>query len=310
MKRKFCLIIMLLLSLSGCHSVEQAGEELHILTSFYPIYLLAEEITDGVAGIRLENMAQPETGCLHDYSLTTTDMQKLAQADVLLINGGGMEAFLQQAQSQFPALTVIDTSHGIAFLESGHHHEHGEEEHDAHDAEEGNAHIWLSPERCAQQVKQMAEELAEMLPEARTQILENADRLTAELADLEQAGAALAQQCEGTSAAIFHEGYTYITELLHMDAAVQIFIDEYEVPSAKAFAAAADEIQEKNIDLYLTADDAGKKYAQTLATEQGGQVVVLNPLTGSEAGTDFVAAMVENLEKIRIALEGENTNDA
>ncbi len=125
------------------------------------IYLLAQEITEGAEGITLENMAQPQTGCLHDYELTVSDMRLLERADVLLLNGGGMESFLSQAMEQYPQLCIVDTSTGISFLtEEGHEEEH-EHEHE-HEHGEDNAHIWLSPKRAAQQAENIATALADL----------------------------------------------------------------------------------------------------------------------------------------------------
>ena len=43
----------------------------------YPMYIIARNITDGVDNVSLRCMAQNQTGCLHDYQITTTDMKVL-----------------------------------------------------------------------------------------------------------------------------------------------------------------------------------------------------------------------------------------
>lgn len=158
MKRKWTILLLaLLVFLTGCGRTIDTTEEgkLRVVTSFYPIYLLAREITEGAENVELVNMAQPQTGCLHDYELTISDMKLLERADVLIINGGGMESFLAQAMERYPELVIVDTSLGIDLLEEEAHHHHegeAEEEHEAHAHEhEGNPHIWLSPKRAARQ---------------------------------------------------------------------------------------------------------------------------------------------------------------
>ena len=61
-----------------------------IVTSFYPIYIFALNLTEGIEGVEVRNLTAPDTGCLHDYQLQTGDMKKLAAADAFLINGAGM----------------------------------------------------------------------------------------------------------------------------------------------------------------------------------------------------------------------------
>ena len=53
------------------------AEDLTVVTSFYPMYIAALNVCDGVEGIHLENLSEPQTGCLHDYQLTPEDMKLL-----------------------------------------------------------------------------------------------------------------------------------------------------------------------------------------------------------------------------------------
>lgn len=130
-KKGLVLFLLSALLFTACGTEKNKTEEtdkLTVVTSFYPVYLLAQEIVQGAEGIRLENMAQPQTGCLHDYELSISDMKLLETADIFIINGGGMESFLEQALERYPELTVVDTSEGIALLEEEEHHHHDEEE--------------------------------------------------------------------------------------------------------------------------------------------------------------------------------------
>lgn len=47
------------------------------------MYIATLNIVDGVEGVRLENLSEPQTGCLHDFQLTPEDMKLLSTADVL-----------------------------------------------------------------------------------------------------------------------------------------------------------------------------------------------------------------------------------
>ena len=87
-----------------------------VVTSFYPIYLFALNLTQGIDGITIRNLAAPNTGCLHDYQLSTGDMKVLNKADVFLINGAGMESYLTRVMDTFPKLPVVDASAGITLL--------------------------------------------------------------------------------------------------------------------------------------------------------------------------------------------------
>lgn len=72
---------------------------------------------------------------------------------------------------------------------------------------------------------------------------ENAARFKAETDALLQEAAQL-NLPEGTEAEVFHEGFAYFAELFGMEIASGIFVDEYQVPSAKELTEAADEARE------------------------------------------------------------------
>lgn len=298
-KAGILLLFLCLLVSCGGRTEEEKANDLRVLTSFYPVYLIAQEITEGTEGITLENMAQPQTGCLHDYELTIADMKKLEDADILFVNGGGMEAFLEQALEQNPHLKIVDTSAGIVPLREDYHH-HGEPE--LHEGM-GNPHIWLLPENAAAQAQAVSDALCSARPEARETLERNAVCFAAEMDGLEQEAATL-RMPKGEKATIFHEGFAYLAELFGLDAEIGIFAEEYQEPSAKELAEAADEMREDGVSLLLTANDGGEKYAYVLAAETGGQAVLLDPLTTQASGDDtYAARMKQNIAAIRRALE-------
>ena len=148
-KRVTCMIVIMLLGayiMSGCtpkikESTELGQENLTIVTSFYPIYLHVLNITKDIPEIEVINMTQPQTGCLHDYQLTPNDLKTLDRADIFVINGGGMESFIDKAVSQLPKLAVIDASEKIDFIHEDDHDENGHSnEEDGHD-HDVNPHV-------------------------------------------------------------------------------------------------------------------------------------------------------------------------
>lgn len=90
-----------------------SDDEILVVTSFFPMYVTALNLLDGVEGVRLVNLSEPQSGCLHDYQLVPADMELLSQADVFIINGGGMESFLGDVTGAYPDMLVIDTSRDI-----------------------------------------------------------------------------------------------------------------------------------------------------------------------------------------------------
>ena len=128
-------------------NTDEADDLLTVVTSFYPMYIAALNIVDGVDGVRLENLSEPQTGCLHDFQLTPEDMKLLSTADVFVINGGGIESFMSDVAKAYPKLDVVEACEDVALLsddeadtesDGDHDHDH-DHDHDA-DTESDSDH--------------------------------------------------------------------------------------------------------------------------------------------------------------------------
>ena len=146
------LVLLSVLPLTGCGMQSQTGKkEFTIVTSFYPMYIDVINITKGVDGVKVVNMTKPQTGCLHDYQLTTEDMKTLEKADLFVANGAGMESFLDKAVKQNKKLKVVEAANykDIELLKDG---------------EAPNPHVWLSVTYAIGQVKAITAALCEADP--------------------------------------------------------------------------------------------------------------------------------------------------
>ena len=117
-----------------------------IVTTFLPVHLFTKAVVGDTGEVNI--LISPGTE-VHDYQATPDDAKLLAQADVLVENGLGIEEFLSGliANAGNSELQQINSSEGIEVIEEEHdQHEHEEEEH-GHHHEEGNPHVWLDPVR-------------------------------------------------------------------------------------------------------------------------------------------------------------------
>lgn len=128
------------LLLSACTPAAEPGDDgtLHILATTYPVYLFTTAVTEGAEDVEVSLLVNQPTSCLHDYTLTVSDMRAIEKADVLVMNGAGLEDFMGDALAASDA-AVIDCSEGIELLPAL-----GHEGHD-HDTEY-DPHIWMCEE--------------------------------------------------------------------------------------------------------------------------------------------------------------------
>lgn len=315
-KLGFLLGVMVLLSVAGYLVCLLAGggkkpdydEEILVVTSFYPMYVLAENLTAGVDGIAVSNLTENQTGCLHDYQLFPEDMKLLARADAFMINGAGMELFMAKVLEHYPQLPVVEASHGIALLEgTGHHHSHGEKEqeeadHDHHSHEE-NGHVWMDVERYRQQANMVNVQLQGLFPNHAGQLQSAAEEYDKKLEGLSSEVAELREKAKGMPVAVFHEAFAYLAESLEMEILMELSLDEDALPSPGEIAELIEEIKYHGAALIFI-EKAYASYADKILAETQAQVVYLDPLTTGDGLTDsYLTGMRSNLEAIREVTE-------
>ena len=104
-----------------------------VLATTFPVYQIVRNITQNVLDVEVQLMLPAQAGCPHDYALTPQDMSKLAQADILVLNGLGLEAFLGSPSARAQKeLHTIDSSKGISGLLPYTDAEAAHEEHEGH----------------------------------------------------------------------------------------------------------------------------------------------------------------------------------
>ena len=126
---------LLLLTACGGGTASAPAEEddtLRILATTYPVYLFTTAVTEGVEGVEVTRLIREEISCLHDYTLTVNDMKAIEAADVIVMNGVGLEDFMADALASSDA-PVIDCSQGVALLAAlGHEGHDHDDEYDPH----------------------------------------------------------------------------------------------------------------------------------------------------------------------------------
>lgn len=286
MKIKLIAIAAVALGCLFCPSV--LAKPLRIVTTFYPVYVAALNVTDGVEGAEVHNMAGPHAGCLHDYQLTPSDARKLAEADLLLANGAGMETFLDKIRAHNPGLEIVDTSKGIRLLD-------------------GNAHVWVSPESAARQVDNIAAALSRADPDHASRYTANASNYNAKLGDLARRMKSVLAPFAGRAVVTLHDTFPYFAREFGLDIAGVIEHEPGHEPGAKQLAATIDLIRAGRIGLILTEPQYTDKAAQAVARETGAKVCRIDPVATGPAEPEqargaYLRAMEANRDALQKAL--------
>lgn len=293
-------------------SNKAANEEFTIVTSFYPTYIAVQNITDGIDNVCVVNLTENQSGCLHDYQLTTNDMRKLEGADVFIMNGGGMESFLDDVMKAYPDLVVIDASEGIALLGEieGHDHAHEEtyeHEEDAENHEEehkhgDNAHVWMDPVKYLAQLQNITNGLSDADKDNADAYAENLSVYTEKVNGVKEQLDAL--KLEGSKEVIiFHEAFAYLTDYVGLEAVYCLDLDEESGLSAGEIATVINEVQEHDIKVLLTETEFKDSIATNISNETDAEVYVMTSLTSETGSKDaYINGMQENINVLKTIL--------
>ena len=297
---------------------EQAkDEDLLVVTSFYPMYVAAENVIGDVEGVTLENLSEPQTGCLHDYQLTAADMKLLSKADVFIVNGGGIESFLSDVAESYPDLKIVQACDGIDLLESaegtGESHndlssnedaDHDDHDHSEHSHGDENAHVWMNLADYQIQVQNICNGLSEADSAHAEQYAKNAQTYQGKVQELQQEAAELASQIASQPVVIFHEAYEYIVQEYGLQLAGEMNLDEERQVSAGEVADILHSIEDNGVSVVLAEELYGTDMGEMVTKQSGVKVVYLDTLTRGDYSADsYLEGMRSNIEQLKEAFQ-------
>lgn len=282
-RRSGVVIGALLLAACGAPRQEPpdaaADKAFKVVTTFLPITLFTRAVAGDCATVTA--LIPPSTGP-HDFQAKPGDLTALSQAQVLVKNGLEMESFLDKlvASAGNPQLQVIDSSRGVATLDSEHHDDgHGEEHSHGHGHDHGavNPHIWLDPLRAVQQVETIRDGLMKADPSCAEGYRRNAAAYTAELKQLNSEIAAQLKPYRGKTFVAFHDFAPYFAQRYGLKAEFLVDVPEIN-PSPVDLQRVAAAVKSSQLKALVSEPQEGNRSFNALAKDLGVKVVVFDPL--------------------------------
>jgi zinc/manganese transport system substrate-binding protein len=188
----FVSLVLIFLQVIPARGAEGGpAKRLRVVTTIFPIYCFASGVI-GAEG-EVHNLLPPNVGP-HDYQLSPSDLRRIKDADIVIMNGLGLDNWVMKA---FPerkrGSSASDVKHPILVLGSllntndliltrpdldlEGKHNHGHE----HEHSPANPHIWLNPQLAIECVNIISNAVSELNPAFKT----NAASYTGRLAKLD-----------------------------------------------------------------------------------------------------------------------------
>lgn len=295
----FLLIFALLLSGCGERGPEE-NPRLTVVAAAYPVYLFACAVTEGVEGVSVERLDTGETSCLHDYTLSVNDMKKLERADIIALNGAGLEDFLDDALTASDA-AVIDCSQGVELLPAlEHDHEEGDED---HDHGHWDPHIWMDPANAKIMVRNLRDALSERDPDHAGDYESNAASACALLGAWDSTARDLVDQSGHTKSVgliTFHDGFQYFARAYGLDLLEAIEEEAGSEASAHEIVEITELVKERDIPVIFTEVNGSDATARAISRETGCAVAQLSMIMDGPDGalSNYEEALMGNVKAI------------
>jgi zinc transport system substrate-binding protein len=292
------LVSMGLIALAVINFEKPAGQppKLQVVTSFYPLYFFAQQIAGDDAEVI--NIT-PAGGEPHDYEPTAQDIVQIEKSKLLVLNGGGLEAWgARILQNLDPSKThVITTGDGLTTQQV---REDGENIIDPH--------VWLSPPLAEKMVDTIEQGFMQADPGNAPQYQTNADTLKAKLSDLDKAYQQGLSNCGNKTIITSHAAFGYLATTYHLNQVAIAGLSPDAEPAPQQLADIVKFAKEKDVKYIFFESLVSPKLAQTIATEVGAKTLVLNPIEGLTkeelaAGKNYLTEMQMNLKNLEIALQ-------
>jgi zinc transport system substrate-binding protein len=284
-------------------------EKIKVVTSFYPIYQIAKEI--GGDNIIVTSVI-PFGSQPHDWEITPQKVSEIKEADMIIYNGIGFDAWLGD-DDQFHKSFLVDVSKGLQLIKKDKELE--KVRHDNHKEHESryDPHIWLDPILVKNISKTISNALVKLDPHNTNSYLQNTEHFIQQLDNLDFLIKTTLDNCELSDFITFHESFSYFANRYGLTQhSIQSLPSEGEIlpqQITKIISLA----KSLGIDIIYSEELKDQRLSQILASEiPNGKVLLLSPIEGSNyqeeqqnKNGEYIDKMHMNLENLKQGLKCE-----
>ncbi len=267
-------------------------EQHKVLVTFYPLYQFTKAIGKEKVDVSIIIPSGIEP---HDWEPTIQDIQKMKDADMIIINGAGLEPWITKVASVNPNVMIVDTSNGIPLLQ--------EDSNGFDKTAKKDPHIWLDPVLAKKQVQNIVDNLIKLDPQNANYYQQNANDYKAKLDVLDSKIKTNLSVCYKKDFLAFHDAFSYFSKEygLHQHTIV-VGLDPETEPTAPTLQQVTEDAQSLGLNVVFTEEAVNPRVSQVIADEIHGKVLILSPLEVTDKNIDYITKMEQNLSNLKEAL--------
>ena len=259
--------------------------EISVMTSFYPLYEFTKQV--GQDKVRVSLLVPPGIEP-HDWEPTINELQKMYEANLIVINGIGFESWVDDIDTINSGVMIVDTSAGVSLINIDH--------------SSVDPHIWLNPVMAKTQVTNIVNALVKIDPTNEKFYRDNAKSYQAKLDSLDTKIKNELSACK-KDFITFHNAFSYFS--IQYDLNQHTIIrsnDSHSEPTLKTLEQIINLAKKFNIDVIFAEEALDTRTSQVIANEIGAKVLVLSPIEVGDENSNYLSKMENNLSNLKEAL--------
>ena len=285
-------------------STPESVRSIRVIASGFPGYCFAANLigTNGTVAL-----LSPAGEGPHSHQLTPAELRKLQTADLVVINGLGLEPWSDRlrelsAKTGRPKIVACSSGLNSELIESGdeggHDHKNHREASHQH-SERFNPHIWLDPLLARHAATNIAMALIEVAPSQKTSFEAQLTGYSARLEQLHQEIARSVQSFSTRGIVTYHDAFPYFLKRYQLKLVGVIQPQEDGSALPKSLSMLSRKIRSAGIKVIFAEPQFNQRLARRLGSDLGVQVDSLDTLeTGPETPGGYEDAMRKNLKTL------------
>jgi ABC-type Zn uptake system ZnuABC Zn-binding protein ZnuA len=292
---------------STMSNTTSTSQKLNVVTSVSPI----TNIIKNVGGNRIDLTGLvPEGVNSHTFELVPSDVVKVNNADLVIIDGLGLETNLedvaQKAQSQNPQLQILKLGDNtitpsqwvfdFTFLK---------------EAGDPNPHLWLNVAYAMKFANLTRDKLIDLDPQNAEYFSDNTDRYISLLNNLDDGimHAVQTVPAENRKLLTYHDSWAYFAPRYNMTVIGAVQPSDFGEPTPQEVARLIDQIRSERVPVIFASEVFPTEIVDQIAKE--GNVEIVETLRDDDLPGDsgdpnhsYVGMMLENMKNMLIPLGG------
>jgi zinc transport system substrate-binding protein len=277
------VLVLVAALVAGCGAASGGKGKTTVVAAFYPLAWAAEQI--GGPKVEVRNLTPPGAEP-HDIELTSRDVGRLQEADVVLYLSHGFQPAVEQAVGGAKGKRV-DVLAGLGLRRGV-----GDE------AGKSDPHVWLDPALFGGIVRRIGAVLGKP---------RQARLLVTRLRSLDRDYRRGLAHCSRRDFVTSHAAFGYLAARYHLHQIPITGIDPESEPSPQRLQRLIALVRREHVTTVFFERLVSPRLAETVARDAGAKAAVLDPIEGLTAseqarGYSYFTLMGENLRQLRSAL--------